>query len=254
MDQSTYEHNHKLLFQLMQQVGISSIAELSEISGIAGLQLSRLQYGLLPKLNVETMLKLSETLKIPFDRLLEIFCPPSLLPSSVQQATESERKLHADLAASRQEYQRLQQQMEQQKETLEAEFQQSSAASRQEYQRLQQQMEQEKETLEAEFQQSSLETLESWLLQWPTAAAIAQKNPQLSAVKLLPLVKPVVDLLKKWGIETTATVGERVSYNPQYHQLMDGEAQPGDLVRVRYVGYQKGEKLLYRAKVSPVEK
>lgn len=126
------------------------------------------------------------------------------------------------------------------------------AALRQEYQRLQQQLEKQREKLEQEFQLSSLQVLESWLLQWPTAAAAAQNNPQLPAQRLLPLVKPVEQLLEKWGVEVIASVGEEVPYHPQWHQLMEGTAEPGESVKVRYVGYRQGNKLLYRAKVSPV--
>ena len=49
-----------------------------------------------------------------------------------------------------------------------------------------------------------------------------------------------------------ATVDEELAYDPQDHQLMKGTAQPGELVKVRYVGYKQGDKLLYKAKVSPV--
>jgi molecular chaperone GrpE (heat shock protein) len=74
----------------------------------------------------------------------------------------------------------------------------------------------------------------------------------LPAVKLLPLVKPVTDLLKHWGVEAIASVGEIVPYDPQWHQLMERSAEPGETVKIRYVGYRQGEKLLYRAKVSLV--
>ncbi len=124
-------------------------------------------------------------------------------------------------------------------------------ALKQEYQRLQQQMEQQRETLKQEFQQSSLQVLESWLVQWPTAAYAAQQNQQLPAVRLLPLVRPVEQLLQQWGVEAIASVGVELPYDPQWHQLMEGTAQPGELVRVRYTGYRIGEKLLYRVKVSP---
>ena len=122
----------------------------------------------------------------------------------------------------------------------------------QEYQRLQQQLEQQRETLMQEFQQSSLQVLESWLVQWPTAAYAAQQNEQLPAVRLLPLIRPVESLLQQWGVEAIAPVGAEVPYDPQHQQLMSGSAQPGDKVRVRYTGYRQGDKLLYRAKVSPV--
>jgi molecular chaperone GrpE (heat shock protein) len=94
--------------------------------------------------------------------------------------------------------------------------------------------------------------LESWLVQWPTAAYAAQQNQQLPAVRLLPLVRPVEQLLQQWGVEAIASVGSELAYDPHLHQLMEGTAQPGELVRVRYTGYRIGEKLLYRAKVSPI--
>jgi molecular chaperone GrpE (heat shock protein) len=56
--------------------------------------------------------------------------------------------------------------------------------------------------------------------------------------------------LQEWGVEAIASVGSELPYDPQWHQLMEGIAQPGDLVKVRYTGYRIGEKLLYRAKVS----
>ncbi|NEQ05644.1 MULTISPECIES: nucleotide exchange factor GrpE [unclassified Moorena] len=131
-------------------------------------------------------------------------------------------------------------------------LQQEDSTFKQEYQRLEQQLEQQRETLMQEFQQSSLQVLESWLVQWPTAAYAAQQNEQLPAVRLLPLVKPVEQLLEKWGVEAIASVGQEIPYDPQQHQLMSGSAQPGDRVRVRYTGYRIGDKLLHRAKVSPV--
>lgn len=129
----------------------------------------------------------------------------------------------------------------------------AQAALKQEYQRLQAQIEQLRESLMQEFQQGSLQVLESWLLQWPTAAYAAQQNPQLPAVRLLALVRPVDQLLQQWGVEAIASVGEEVSYDPRQHQLMQGTAQEGDRVKVRYTGYRQGDKLLYRAKVSPIE-
>ncbi|AOW98343.1 hypothetical protein BJP34_01785 [Moorena producens PAL-8-15-08-1] len=130
-------------------------------------------------------------------------------------------------------------------------LQEEDSTLKQEYQRLEQQLEQQRETLMQEFQLSSLQVLESWLVQWPTAAYAAQQNQQLPAVRLLPLVKPVEQLVQKWGVDAIASVGEELPYDPQQHQLMSGTAQPGDTVRVRYTGYRIGDKLLHRAKVSP---
>ena len=128
----------------------------------------------------------------------------------------------------------------------------TQTAWKQEYERLQEQLRQQRESLMQEFQQTSLQVLESWLLQWPTAANAAKENAQLPAVRLLPLVRPVEQLVQQWGVEAIASVGEEIPYNPQYHQLMEGSAQPGEQVRVRYAGYRHGEKLLFRGKVSPL--
>ena len=123
----------------------------------------------------------------------------------------------------------------------------------QEYQRLQAQLSQQRQELMLEFQQSSLAILESWLRQWPTAADRATRNPDLSAAKLLPLVRPVEQLVQEWGVEPIAHVGAEVPYDPQWHQLSeDGTAQTGDRVIVVRLGYRHGEKLLYRAEVKPL--
>ncbi len=122
-----------------------------------------------------------------------------------------------------------------------------------EYQRLQAEVEQREAIARQTLQQTTIAQLEPWLLQWPTAVHAIAKNPDLPAKRLIPLVQPVLDLLHQWDIESLAPVGAEVPYDPQWHQLMEGSAQAGDLVRVRYTGYRQGERLLYRAKVSPVE-
>lgn len=125
-------------------------------------------------------------------------------------------------------------------------------AIQKEYNRLQTQLSEQRETLLQEFQQTSLQTLEPWLIQWSAAAYAAQQNPQAPAVRLLPLVRPIEQLLQQWGIEQTAIVGSEIPYDPQQHQLIGGTAEPGDLVRVRYAGYRQYDRLLYRAKVISV--
>jgi molecular chaperone GrpE (heat shock protein) len=122
-----------------------------------------------------------------------------------------------------------------------------------EYQRLSSSLKQQREILQQEFQQSSLQILESLILQWPTASHRAREDHQLAAVKILPLVdKPLQSLLQAWGLSAIADVGAQVPYNPELHQLLEGTAQPGDIVKVRYTGYMQSDKLLYRARVSPL--
>ncbi|MDJ0507722.1 MAG: helix-turn-helix transcriptional regulator [Crocosphaera sp.] len=228
MNQSaTYSTNQAKLRELMQQAGIVSFEELSQVSGVSQWQLNRLLAGLLPNLSIAMLLQISKALQVPLQQLLTEF-------ETAQSLKEDWTIVSADISEIT--------------ATESTEFQQ-------EYQQLQQQLNNQKESLEKDFQSSTIATLESWLLQWPTAAIVAQKNPEISAVKLLPLVKPVFELLKKWGLEMKGTVGEVVPYDPQFHQLLEGggAATSGDPVIIRYVGYTQGEKLLYRAKVTPVK-
>ncbi|MGK7902751.1 MAG: nucleotide exchange factor GrpE [Hormoscilla sp.] len=122
----------------------------------------------------------------------------------------------------------------------------------QEYQRLASRLASQREELMWEFQQSSLAVLESWLRQWPVAQEKARENPQLPAVNLLPLVQPVQQLVAQWGVESIAPLGSQVPYDPQWHQLTEGTAETGDLVEVVRPGYRHGDRLLYRAEVTPL--
>lgn len=203
------------LQRLMQKVGIFSWKELSQKAGVSALQLIRLRRGLALQTRADILLKISGALEISLAELLTNFAPGSV-------------------------------------ESEESEAGQTEAIAR-EYQHLQLQMERQRESLMLEFQDSCLQILESWLLQWPTAAHKAKENPELAAAKILPLLRPVERLIQEWGIEAIAPVGAEVPYNPKLHQLIEGTSQIGDAVKVRYTGYRQGDKLLYRAKVSPIK-
>jgi molecular chaperone GrpE (heat shock protein) len=208
----TYSLQH-----LMQRVGVPSFKALARASGVSERQLLRLRRGELEQMRVDVLLKLSQALQVPLTDLVTTF-------SEVDFASNHDSLPHKA----------------------------EQAVLKQEYQRLQAQLEQQRQALWQEFQQSSLQVLESWLLQWPTAAHKAQENPQLPAIRLLPLLRPMEQLLQQWGVEAIAPVGAELPYDPQMHQLLEGTAQPGESVKVRYTGYRQGDKLLYRAKVSPI--
>ena len=122
----------------------------------------------------------------------------------------------------------------------------------QEYQRLQQKLENQQQELRSQFERETIQQLESLLLQLPSAAYAAQNNPNMLAKDILPLFKPLDVLLQKWGITVIGFVGEEIAYDPQKHQLIEGndEVEIGNPAIVRYIGYTKGEILLYRARVS----
>lgn len=110
------------------------------------------------------------------------------------------------------------------------------------------------DTLSADtIQLEALQTLETWLTQWPTISKRAhEKGEALSAAKILPFIRPVEQLMREWHVEPIAAVDEQIPYDPQYHQLTKGSAKVGDIVQVSHVGYLHQGRLLHRAKVKPI--
>lgn len=211
---SFLDYTNRLQHQ-MRSVGLTSFKALSERSGVSEKLLRHLRRGQVGQLRGDALLKISQALQVSVADLLVTYSDGEVSESSMT-----------------------------------SQAQPSAVDLQQEYDRLQQQLQQQKEILKQEFQQEVLQKLESLLLQLPTAAYAAQNNPQAPAVKLLPLLRPIDQLLASWGITAIAAVGQEVPYDPSQHQLIEGMAQPGDVVWVRYTGYRQGEKLLYRAKVS----
>jgi molecular chaperone GrpE (heat shock protein) len=206
----------------MQRVELSSFKALSRKAGVSERQILRLRQLGVEQIRMDVVIKLSQVLQISLNEFVTTF---------------SQSELIADSAVPNQE------------------LLQQITDLRKEYELSQQQIQQQREVLQQEFQQSSLQLLESLLLQFPTAAQKAQENSQLPAINIVPLIqKPLEKLLRQWGVEAIASVGTEVPYDPQIHQLMEGNAQPTAMVKVRYIGYRQGEKLLYRAKVSPISK
>ena len=216
MKESIYEENKNKLKVLLEKAGFKNSQELSKTTGISQWQLTRLQYGLMHRIPLETILNLATALKISLEQLIITFVPKSKYPDNWQPQESTKNAM----------------------------------VESQEYQRLQKTLEQQKETLAQEFRTASLQVIESWLLQWPTAVVAIGKNPELQAERLLLLMKPIEELVASWGVEAMYSVGEELPYDPQCHELLKGDAAPGDLVQVRYVGYQQGDNILYKAKVS----
>jgi DNA-binding Xre family transcriptional regulator len=206
--------------RLLQAAGLKSLRALSQRSSVSRRQIQKLRQGNVDQIHVEALLKLSAALQITLTQLLETFLPQSVANLRVRNDPSPDQ---AELDALKLEYQRLLTQLDQQQETL-------------------------RQTL----QQEALQILESWLQYWPSAVNASQENPQFLASKLIPLVRPVEKLMTEWNVRVIAAIGSEVAYNPQHHQLIEGQAQPGESVRVRYAGYFHGDRLLLRAKVSPL--
>lgn len=198
----------------MESAGISSFKALSRAAQVSEWQIAQLRQGKADQIRAEGLMRVGQVLQLSMDQLLQDFS-----------SLESSRPTPST---------------------------QSIDALQQEYQRVQAQLDQQKANLHADLQRQVLQTLETMLIQLPTAAYAAQQNPDLPAQRLLPLLKPIDQLLAQWGIEAIAPVGAEVPYDPQVHQMLEGVANVGDRVRVRYTGYRQGDALLYRAKVSPI--
>jgi DNA-binding Xre family transcriptional regulator/molecular chaperone GrpE (heat shock protein) len=211
---------------MMQRVGVSSYKALSQQAKVTEKQIRKLRRGEIEQMRLDVLLKLSQALQVSLGELIATF---SAIAPSVKVAPSEDSQPAAELKTTELKITEL----------------------KREYERLQAELARQQQELRQEFQLVSLQAIESWLLQWPTAAQKAKENPALAAVKLLPLVKPIEQLLQQWGVEAIASVGAEVEYNPQLHQLLSGSVQLGEKVIVRYTGYRQGEKLLYRAKVSP---
>ena len=222
MSQSDFTHN---LQTLMQKVGFASFKSLSLAAGVSQWQILQLRRGKIRQMRVEILLKLSQVLQISGGELAETFGVQGL---SLKTAKTQHEDYNIDLLKQITELQN-------------------------EHKRISLSLLQQRELLQQEFQRSSLQILESLLLQWPTAAYRAREDHQLAAVKILPLVdKPLEALLQSWGVSAIATVAAEIPYNPQLHQLLEGTAQPEEIVKVRYTGYMQYDQLLYRARVSPM--
>ena len=208
----------------MQKAGFASFKALSLAAGVSPWQILQLRRGKIAQMRVEVLVKLSQVLQVSWTELVETFCIGGLYSLNKTQSDYKNIDLLKQITDLQVEYERIKLSMGQQREVL-----------------------------KQEFQRSSLQILESLLLQWPTAAYGAREDHQLAAVKILPLVdKPLETLLQAWDVKAIASVGDQIPYNPQFHQLLEGTAQPGEIVKVRYPGYMHYEQLLYRARVSPI--
>jgi DNA-binding Xre family transcriptional regulator len=206
------------LRQLMHSRGLPHFQSLYK-AGLSKQQIKDLRQGKIDRLRLSSLHKIAQVLNISLEELLQQFSPA--FGFAVPQGIASSKPHQPEIQALKQEYQRLADQLAQQRQTL-----------------------------QQVFQTESLQILESWLIQWPKAAHAARHNPQLPAVKLLPLIRPIEELLKRWQVEPIGEVGAEVAYDPQLHQLQNGAAAPATPVRVEYVGYRQGDRLLHRAKVS----
>jgi transcriptional regulator with XRE-family HTH domain len=204
------------LRSLMTQANISSYRSLSQASGSSRSAIDALRRGQVGQLRLATLQRLSQALGAPLDTLIHQFGPAAEGTPAPDSTDPVE-------------------------------------ALRQECDRLQTQLATQAETVRQQVQQEAIAQLESWLVQWPTAAHAATQRDDLPAHRLLPLVRPIEGLIERWGVVPIETVGAEVPFDPQIHQPKSGCIAPGQPVRVSHLGYRQGDRLLHRARVVPID-
>jgi transcriptional regulator with XRE-family HTH domain len=197
------------LQNLMRSVDLKSYKALARSSGISIETVNKIRAGKIGTLSWDKIVTVSNVLQISPIEFIEIFGDGSL------------RSNRQELATIEREYDVLQQQLQQQRDTL-----------------------------QAEFQYQSLQVLESFLTYFPTAKHAAANNPDFPATKIFPLMAAIDRLLAQWGVSAIGAVGAKIPYDPQDHQSIEDTVNPNELVTVRYVGYRQSDRLLFRAKVS----
>lgn len=218
----------EILRQQMTLVGISSFQSLSEQTGVSRRAIDTLRKGNASTLKYTDLSKLAQILQIELTELIAKFIHP-LNSSQINESSSTSSSEPSNNSSNA-----------------------TILALRDEYQSLQQKLENQQQELRSQFERETIQQLESLLLQLPSATYAAKQNPDLPAKNILPLLKPLDQLLHKWGITGIGSVGEEIPYDPQRHQLMEGteEMELGHPVIVRYVGYAKDGTLLYRARVA----
>ncbi len=175
----------------------------------------------------------------------------------LQQALQQKEHLNSEHAHVQQELQHMKQALQQQNEQLtrdylqlQQEFAQQKERSTQEYHQLQQALQQQEAKLTSELRQTIFKQLQTLLTNYPSVSKLAQVKPDLPAKNLTSIFVPLESLIQTWGYKTIGSVWEQVTYDPKLHQPDAPDIEPGDLVYIRFVGYQDGDKILCPAKVS----
>ena len=202
------------IYPRLKELGFSSWEDLQQKSGLSRQSLPYLAGGNFHQITFGDLTKLAASLKWSFAELIE--------------------KLGLDY-----NWKIRQKQLLEEKEELQRECG-----------RLREIIQQQKAEITADFRESTFQQLQSLLTNYPSIRPMTEAKPNLPAKNLISLLTTLDDLLESWGYEAIGKPWEEVSFNPQLHQPDSDEITEGDLVYVRFVGYQNGDKILSPAKVS----
>lgn len=201
----------QLLMSRLNQLGMTSFVSLQQNSGLTDWRLRQVRCGDLTSLTLRELSRLATALDWTIEELLQNF--------GVEDTSSKKRLLEIE-------------------------------ALRTECLRLREELQQQSVELTTELQHSIFQQLQTLLTNYPTVRQLVQVKPDLPAKNLTSLFTSLDNLIESWGYKPIGQAWEQVHYNPQLHQPDAGDIEPGELVYVRFVGYQDGEHILCPAKVS----
>jgi molecular chaperone GrpE (heat shock protein) len=120
----------------------------------------------------------------------------------------------------------------------------------QQCQRLREELKTQAAQVQADAIDGGFEQIQTLLTQYPSVRKMVESQPDLPARNIIALLTSLENLVKFWECQSIGKPWEMVPYDPQIHQSDMDDLQTGESVYVRFVGYQKGDRILIPAKVS----
>jgi hypothetical protein len=125
-----------------------------------------------------------------------------------------------------------------------------SVALTQQCQRLREELKAQAAQVRADAIEGGFEQIQTLLTQYPSVRKMVESQPDLPARNIVALLTSLENLVKFWECQSIGKPWEMMPYDPQIHQGDVGDIQVGESVYVRFIGYQKGDRILIPAKVS----
>jgi predicted RNase H-like nuclease (RuvC/YqgF family) len=120
----------------------------------------------------------------------------------------------------------------------------------QQCQRLREELKTQAAQVQADAIDGGFEQIQTLLTQYPSVRRMVESQPDLPARNIVALLTSLENLVKFWECQSIGKPWEMVPYDPQIHQSDVGDIHTGESVYVRFIGYQKGDRILIPAKVS----
>jgi molecular chaperone GrpE (heat shock protein) len=135
-------------------------------------------------------------------------------------------------------------------EVKRAKLEEEIIALTQQCQRLREELKTQAAQVQADAIDGGFEQIQTLLTQYPSVRKMVESQPDLPARNIVALLTSLENLVKFWECQSIGKPWEMVPYDPQIHQSDMDDLQTGESVYVRFVGYQKGDRILIPAKVS----